>query len=783
MTTLRHQQRQFLRVVALLAGFTLLLTLVAKANPNYLGPLGVMGETQETQIIISRVEEGSPADGKLEKGDVILAVNGQPFTGDSRMDMARAIEAAESKQAGGVLTLTVKPKSGEQRKIELKIKTYGTYADTAPYDCEKTDAIITASIEQMIESETYNDRLCTGYLALMATGEPKYIEFVKENMPKEKWFTPDRAKMEALLRGEVDMGYVGWYWGYHAIAMAEYYLLTGDKSALPGLEAYAVSLAKGQDPAGLWGHRMATDARGGRLPGYSHINQPSLTCFLGMVLARKCGIDDPDLDAAIARTHNHLQRYVDRGALPYGNHPPKTKSFNNNGSSASAAIAMSLLDDDNAARFFSRQSGASHRDIEKGHASHWFNIIWTPLGVNVAGPEMTKKFFDEIRWLHTLSRSWQGNFTYNGHNHKAVSTSAPHILAYCIPRQQLIITGRDADPSLWVSKEQAEDIIQWSQLDYANMTEAQLLELIDHPAPQVRIAAVWTLRQRDPDFIPKFAELMKTGSETEKKSVLGFFGYQCPTEVAAPYIETMAAILRDPNESARVRAAAGNAIAWHGELAKPYLNDLLAFTVEERPDDPKGEVLLELRSALSNMAMGALERKWVTDKALFYEAANRMADHVHQNCRAVAMQMLRGMPIEDFYIVADRVKRVARNRQADSTAYHNPNGPVSTAVLILADFGIKEGMQWAYETLDTPDGKWSFKVRAVMSSLPAYGTHVKPYVEKIQADEKRLRMVSNGRFKRLWDNVVKASKDDPSKYPPLISFEQAKAIGMKHGSR
>lgn len=772
------------RAVAMALGVMLSVSMTVRAGqPNYLGPIGVMGDTQEKQIVVSSVESGSPAEGKLEKGDVILAVNGKPFVGNSRMEMAVGIDAAESHEAGGMLTLTIKSKTGQQRDIELKVKTFGTYADSAPYDCEKTDAIVTASIEQMIQSQSYHDGLATGYLALMATGEPRYLDVVKAEMPKEAWYTPDPEKMQALLRGEVDMGLVAWYWGYQTIAMAEYYLLTGDTSALSGLETYALTMAQGQDPAGLWGHRMATDARGGRLPGYSHINQPSMTCFLGLILARKCGIQHPDLDAAIARTHNQLQRYVGRGALPYGNHPPRTKSFNNNGSSASAAIAMSLLDDDRAARFFSQQSGASHQDIEKGHASHYFNIIWTPLGTNVAGPEITKKFFDEIRWLHTLSRSWKDNFTYNGQSHKAVNTSASHLLAYCIPRQQLIITGRDADTSRWVSKDTADDIMGWSRIDYANLTDAELLELIDHPAPQVRIAAVWTLRQRDPEFIPKFAKLMETGTDTQQQSVLGFFGYQCPTEVAAAYLDRMAKLLRDEDESDAVRVAAANAISWHGELAEPYFKDILAFAVEPRSQDPQGEVLFELRTALSQMSQDAFERGIVTNKALYYQAANTMADHVHQNCREVAMQMLRGMPIEDFYIVADRVKKVARNREPDSTAYHNPNGPVSTAVLILADFGIKEGMDWAVETLDTPDGKWSFKVRAVMSSLPAYGPHVKPYIEAIQADEKLLNMVSHGRFAKLWDQVVKASLDDPAKYPALISFEQAKAIGTKHGYR
>ena len=55
------------------------------------------------------------------------------------------------------------------------------------------------------------------------------------------------------------------------IPLAEYHLATGDKSVLPALEAYALTMARGQDGAGIGGHRLATKNRNGRLPGYAHI--------------------------------------------------------------------------------------------------------------------------------------------------------------------------------------------------------------------------------------------------------------------------------------------------------------------------------------------------------------------------------------------------------------------------------------------------------------------------------------------------------------------------------
>lgn len=764
--------------VAVLCSIALLVSHVHAGDPHYLGPLGVTGDTQAKQIVVSKVDSKSPADGKLQKGDVILKVNGKPFTGDSRRTVAEAIEQVEGED--GKLTLTVKPKSGKQQDITLQLKVLGHHSDTAPFDCAKTDAILDAAVAKMIETESYRDRLCGGWLALMATGDPEHLEIVKRELPKQDFYSPDPQEMDALLRGEIDKGLIIWYLGYQAITLAEYYLLTGDDTALPGLEVITTTLARGQDPAGLWGHRLATDHRGGRLPGYSHINQPSMSCFLGMVLAKKCGINNPQLDQGIADTARFVQRFVERGALPYGNHPPRTKVFNNNGSSSMAGMAMKLIGDKNAAKFFSRQSGASHRGLETGHASYFFNVLWTPLGTNVAGPEMTQAFFDNTNWVYTLYRSWDDQFTFDGGGMKTGNGALPGIMAYSLPRKNLIITGREPDRELWVTAEQAKDIASWDEIDYKSLSDAELIELIGHVAPQVRVRAVWTLRERDPEFLPKIVALLDTGTDQQKESVLGFFGYRCPTEIAEPYIEKIGSILRDKTQSPEVRIAAADALSWHGELAYPYFEDMMKFVMEERPEDPHLEIEFQMARPLQQVSTDAFEQGRVKDKELFYNTALVLGNHPHQNARAAGMTMLRGMPIEDFYIVADTVKHVMQNRDPDYTAYHNPQSSVAGAGMILADFNIQEGMQWAEDMLKTPDGKHSFKLRAYLRVMNEYGPHAKPYVEAIQADPNRIRSMTGGRFNRDWQKLLKASQEDPPKVPPLITFEQARQIGTKN---
>ena len=203
-----------------------------------------------------------------------------------------------------------------------------------------------------------------------------------------------------------------------------------------------MTLAKGQDPGGLWGHQLVTPERNGRLPGYGRMNQPSLSCFMGLVLAQECGIDDPEVTQAIERTYAYCVAFIGKGSFNYGVHGPNTQRFNNNGTSAMCALVMAMKGNKEGAAFFSKLSAASYETLESGHALYLFNPMWTPLGVAVAGPEATSQFFKKARWVYTMYRTWDGRFTLNGDETK-VNASAALVLPYpCGRRRQ----GRGSAP-------------------------------------------------------------------------------------------------------------------------------------------------------------------------------------------------------------------------------------------------------------------------------------------------------------------------------------------------
>ncbi|MHC4503742.1 MAG: DUF6288 domain-containing protein [Planctomycetota bacterium] len=745
------------------------------AKEHQLGPTGLIGTISKTTIKVTKVAKGSPASGKLKPGDQIVGAGDSSFKKDVRREVADAIDEAETEKAAGRLTLTLEG----GKKVELKLKVLGSYSDTAPYDCPKTDAIVTRAADHMVKTRKYADgALCVGWLGLMATGEEKYVDVVKNALPNQAWAKPDMNALMAVIRGEKDMGYVGWYWGYRCITLSEYHLLTGDESVLPGIKAYAIAMARGQDAGGLWGHRMATEKRNGRLPGYAQINQPSMTCFMGMLLARKCGITHPALTRAIEKTHAFYASFIDKGALNYGVHGPNTRIYNNNGTSGSAALVMAIKGNREGASFFSRLAATSYDGLETGHAGHFFNVMWTPLGANVTGPEVTKRFFRKSRWLHTLYRAWDGGFTFDGGGYKAGNSSGSHLLAYCIPRRKLCITGKNAEESIWLEGREATDAIELSRIDYKSKSADELIGLFGHPIPQVTRRAVWTLREKKGEFIPGLVKMMKEGTKIEKQSAIGYFGYRCPKETALPRLDDLGAILRDTGEDPEVRAAAAGALCWLGEPAYRYYNDMVKFVVDDEPGDIFRDVDWSVGRSIEALCKDPFKARLVTDKDLFYRAALKLADNKRQHVRAHGLRMLAGIALEDFPIVADKVMHVIRDRDPTYHSYHSPGGPVGAGITVLANLNIEDGIRHVLDVLDTDSGKWGFKVRMVMSVLPKYGANAKSALEKLKADP-RLKNIEKGRFGGAWKAMVKAIEEDRDP-PELMTLEEAKRYGLKN---
>lgn len=731
----------------------------------HLGPTGLYGKLGKNNITVTYVTEGSPAHGKINVGDVITSAAGKKLEGDIRKQFAAAINTAEA-AADGSLVLQLK----DDKDVSLILQKLGAYSPTAPDDCKKSDAIIANAAAHIVKNKNYG-RFGFGLMGLMATGEPSHLAVVKSAIHEMDWAKPDV---------ELTLGPAGsaWAYGYQNILLCEYYLRTNDTYVLPAIEKYTMTLVKGRDAAGLWGHRMANPEanRGqlhGRLYGYAVMNSSSLPCHISLLLAQKCGVKNPELTAAIEQGRTFYGSFVGKGTLPYGVHDPNAKAFNNNGMSGMAAIVLSLAEDKPGATFFSRMSLASTSTMETGHTGHFFNQLWTGPGAGLAGPSATKDFFKETIWLHTLNRTWDGNFTYDsgeGYSYSGFSDAASHLLNYCIPRHQLYITGKGADKSIFLSAEASQKIVGLATLDVKKLGEDELLALFDHEMPKVRQEAVWQLRGRPHKYVNDIVNMLTKGTNLQRKSAIEYFGYQCPPEQASLAVESLAVLLRDSKQEMELRANVAGAIACLGKGAYSYYPDFLKLLLEKKPQDKLGDIDSRLGRSLVSICEDPYAAGLVTDKELFYAVANKLMAHKRSYGRAAGAKLISAVPLEDFHWVADSVKVIMDDQDLTYTSYHNFE-PKIEAVGIYARLNIQGGIEGALAAFDSETGKGGFKIRMLMSVLPVYGANAKYILPKVKE-------INPGKFKGQWDKIIAdIEKADPVAAKKMLTFDEAKNFG------
>jgi len=431
------------------------------------------------QILVTHVGAKSPADGKIKVGDVILGVDGKFFTDDARKSIARAIQEAEKPANGGILKLTrwrpsdsAQGREGKTDQVQLKLRVMGAYSDTAPYDCPKSKRILEEACTHL-ETEPLQDNLwgAINGLALLSTGKAEYL-------PKVQAFA--RKIGPKTLKLELKKGMVTWQWGYKNLFLCEYYLRTGDKEVLHAINEYTVALARGQSMYGTFGHGISDLTPGGKLhgsiPPYGPVNAAGLVGNLAIVMGKKCGVQDREIDPAIERASKFFGYYVDKGAIPYGEHAP-WPYHGSNGKTAQAAMLFAMQGNRiNETQFFAKMSAASYNNREYGHTGQGFSFLWAALGANTGGPEATAAYFRQTSWRFDLARRCDGSFTYDGgeqhgpgkthddtyygrSSYNGLSPNATYVLTYSLPLKNLCITGRDAKQAHWLSPEEVSQAI------------------------------------------------------------------------------------------------------------------------------------------------------------------------------------------------------------------------------------------------------------------------------------------------------------------------------------
>lgn len=500
------------------------------------------------QIYITKVHKGSPADGVLKVGDVILGIGNKPFSSDARKAIGNALTLAETREGRGQLKL-LRWRTGRTGTVALQLDVLGAYSRTTPWDCEKSQKILDRACGYLVKNVDSSRGITHGStivrsLALMATGNKNYMPIVREHVDQII------AAVEKNMAAGKDLpswGYPSWGWGYINLFMTEYHLLTGDKKVLPYIKEYSNAIARGQSGVGSWGHGMAWPHqpmnRGrlhGALGGYGAVNQAGNVCWISLMLGKRCGVKSKEVDQAIERGHRYLKSFVDLQTIGYGDHLSfDTTKHENNGLNSSAAVGFALCGDKHGTDYYSRMTVASHKDRESGHTGVWFAFTWAALGASRAGQPGCSGFLHELSWLYDLERRWDGGFVYQGkpgfgtklitsgprkgmqggnaeHQYPHWDTTGGRVLMYCLPRKVLYITGKDGFDAN-VAETEVQGVIDAGSVPgsrtqlsskYDNRGEAELLGLLGSWSPVVRTLASKSLAKKKTPPIKKIVALL-----------------------------------------------------------------------------------------------------------------------------------------------------------------------------------------------------------------------------------------------------------------------------------
>jgi Family of unknown function (DUF6288)/HEAT repeats len=703
--------------------------------------------TASRQILVTHVGAKSPADGVLQVDDVILGIGDQPFSDDARKGIAQAIQDAEKETSKGVLNLR-RWRAGKTETVHLTLKTLGTYSATAPYTCAKSQRILDEACA-VLAKEPLEENLwgAINGLALLATGKPEYLPQVRDFARK---LGPKTLKLE------LKPGMAVWEWGYRGLFLCEYFLATGDQEVKHALTEYTVSLAKGQSLYGTFGHGISQLTPDGKLhgsiPPYGPVNEAGLIGNLAIVMGKKCGVNDPEVDPAIARAAGFFSYFTDKGTIPYGEHEP-WPYHENNGKGSMTAVLFALQDKRTAdAQFFAKMSTAGYRSRECGHTGQGFSYLWSALGANVGGPAAAAAFFKEASWHLDLVRRSDGSFTYDGDeqygagkthdntyfgksSYNGLSPTACYVLTYALPLKKLCITGKGADPATWLSTTQVAAAITSGRfdLDRLQQTPQQLLAAFSDWSPVVRGWAAEELARR-PEAKTMIPQLL---SMAEGKDV-HVAQAACETLGHLRSVEALPILVRQLSHDDRwLRYKAAQAIRKMGGAAKPAIPDILTALVKTTEPlypivwaDPIQLTHGQLAAALFQGQMTDAVKD--ADPKLLYPAIRAVSRNADGMARATLRNFFEHkLKVEDMeYLAADIFAAVKTPSPAD-TMFGNEIR--MGGFKALTKFKYKEGIEMGVLFAKTQGGHGSEnRTGEIMKEIVGYGSAARSVIPELR---------------------------------------------------
>ncbi len=743
-----------------------------------LGPTGLRGwmhsdrmeTTTARQILVTKVDPGSPADGEIEVGDVILGIGTRPFREDPRVELGRAIGRAE--KTGGRLVL-LRWRDGRRDRVAIELEVLGRYSRTAPFDCLKSKRILANGCEGLARKMAADPGKGTpiersyATLALLAGGNPDHLPVIQDQVARAAMYTdPDRRQ------------YHSWFYGPQIILVAEYTIATGDRSFMPDLERLALEIARGQSEVGSWGHRFTQDD--GRLAGYGMMNAPGIPMLVGLALARKAGVEQAEVDEAIEKGTRLTRFYLGKGSIPYGDHRPWIENHDDNGKNGAAAILFNLLDDPEATEYFSRMSVACHGiERDTGHTGNYFNMFWAMPAVALSGPEASGAWIEEFGWSLDLARRWDGTFTHQGpaepkyDSYRLWDANGTYLLAYAQDGRRTHLTGRESSKAPEVDRRTAKALVDagrgWSPRTklkaYEERSDRALMEGLASWSPVVRERSAIELTRRG-DVPTAALRRMLKGKDLDAR--LG----ACQAAImlegrAAPLVPDLRSTLSAEDPWLRIKSA--EALAAIGDAAMPALPELLQMITEE-PDlaDPRGMQQRYLCFALFDRRNGMIGRslEGVDPDALRDAVAAGLANE-DGRARGTIDSVYQNLSFESLEPLLPAIHQAMREPAPSGIMF--ADGIRLSGLELFARHGISEGLPMCVALVDPPRWGMGNRIERCLNALGTYGGAARSEIPALRALQAEL-------VERRWNPERLRKLDIPGLIQRIESDDEPRSL-------
>jgi hypothetical protein len=759
-----------------------------------LGPTGLWGQVyslsmsrgasrEARQILVSRVDEGSPADGKIQVGDVILGTSGKAFDDDARKVLAAAIEKAE--ESSGKLSLKIW-RQGRTQDVHLQLKVMGAFDPARPFNCAHTDAVIDQMIEHALTVKLPPEKraskedivpfmpsMCA--LGMLATGDERLMPKIRDFA---HYLCVDEKTGEPITFEVSSSGRRVWRTSYRLIFLSEYFLATGDEYVLPAIRTLGVGGAKGQSGVGSYGHRFSSrkpdGSYHGPLEGYGAINNASLSMLTGIVLASKCGIEHPEITAAIARGKRFFDFFVEHGGIPYGDHWAGNHYFENNGTSGLSAIVYGLMGDTRGQRFFSAMAvAASPTGREEGHQGCYWSYLWSNIGAARSGEKGLQASFLETRYLHTLERGWNGQVIdqsnigptkYKGRG----DVTGERLLMMSLGRKKLHFTGKELKVERPLEGQALADALEAGRLIYhperrQSLPEETLFRLLRHELPAARITAATAMQEQKLDRVDRLIQMLDDEDRYARYGALnalakaGWNSEEAVKAILDRIVEDEDILFRFFAVDA-LKSGKNKEFGLH-PVAGPAVPVLLKLASEPAPHDPRGHLCWHIAEALFYYRHDLFKSYTIEsaeDEALLIKSVEQFL--LNENGRARSAVPLDALSEQQLNALWDSILLATRENAPSGIMFSKEVRTKGLAA--LAQYRIKEGLDLMLELSSqrielTEENKWvPWFAETMFRVLPLYGRDALPVIEVIEQWP-----VLEGRGKKLAEQLPKLKQE------------------------